>query len=162
VAATLDALRDPSFQPVYASELPQLDYEISVLSPLYRYLRKVFASKHARAASSAGARLIATASHAVLQKPKTEIRWVFNEEICSEACMSPDRWKDGSIDIFIFTAVVFGEQLSKKLPGIVQFADWRWFRHQKLTQVNRDAFGNLILRDGECSVFWLKIAVSSS
>ena len=34
--ATLAALRDPRFRPVAASELPQLDYEISVLSPLRR------------------------------------------------------------------------------------------------------------------------------
>ncbi len=34
--ATLAALRDPRFQPVSASELPQLHYEISVLSPLRR------------------------------------------------------------------------------------------------------------------------------
>ena len=36
--ATLAALRDPRFQPVSASELPQLEYEISVLSPLRRVL----------------------------------------------------------------------------------------------------------------------------
>ena len=34
--ATLAALRDPRFPPVSASELPQLAYEISVLSPLRR------------------------------------------------------------------------------------------------------------------------------
>jgi hypothetical protein len=39
-----------------------------------RYLRIVFASKLVRAASSAGARLMAAASHAVLQKPKTGMR----------------------------------------------------------------------------------------
>jgi hypothetical protein len=34
--ATLAALRDPRFPPVSSSELPQLEYEISVLSPLRR------------------------------------------------------------------------------------------------------------------------------
>src|ERR1039457_6474444 len=34
--ATLAAMRDPRFEPVAASELPLLDYEISVLSPLRR------------------------------------------------------------------------------------------------------------------------------
>ncbi|MGB7824536.1 MAG: AmmeMemoRadiSam system protein B, partial [Candidatus Sulfotelmatobacter sp.] len=36
--ATLAALRDSRFQPVSASELPQIDYEVSVLSPLRRVL----------------------------------------------------------------------------------------------------------------------------
>ena len=36
--ATLAALRDPRFPPVSASELPQLEYEISVLSPLRRVM----------------------------------------------------------------------------------------------------------------------------
>ena len=39
-----------------------------------RYLRMVFTARLARAASRAGARLIAAASHAVLQKPKTGMR----------------------------------------------------------------------------------------
>ena len=36
--ATLAAMRDPRFPPVAASELPSLEYEISVLSPLRRVM----------------------------------------------------------------------------------------------------------------------------
>ena len=46
--ATLAALRDSRFQPVSASELPQLEYEISVLSPLRRVLdiRQIKVGQH--------------------------------------------------------------------------------------------------------------------
>ena len=46
--ATLAALRDPRFQPVSATELPQLEYEISVLSPLRRVLdiRQIKVGQH--------------------------------------------------------------------------------------------------------------------
>ncbi|MGB6828856.1 MAG: hypothetical protein WBE41_12490, partial [Terracidiphilus sp.] len=38
-------------------------------------------------------------------------------------------------------------------------ADWRWLCPQKLTLINRNAFGDLFLRDVEGRVFWLDVAV---
>ena len=38
-------------------------------------------------------------------------------------------------------------------------ADWRWLCPQKLTLINRNAFGDMFLRDEEGRVFWLNVAV---
>jgi hypothetical protein len=40
-------------------------------------------------------------------------------------------------------------------------SDWRWLCPQKLTLINRNAFGDLFLRDEEGKVFWLDVAIGS-
>ena len=56
--ATLAALRDTRFQPVSASELPQLEYEISVLSPLRRVqdIRQIKVGQHGLLMKNGGTR----------------------------------------------------------------------------------------------------------
>ena len=106
--ATLAALRDPRFQPVSASELPQIDYEVSVLSPLRRVLepRQIKVGQHGL--------LMKNGAYEGLLLPQVPIeeRWDrqrFLEETCVKAGMRSDCWKDENTDIFMFTAVVFDE-----------------------------------------------------
>ena len=112
--ATLAALRDSRFQPVSASELPQLDYEISVLSPLRRVLdtRQIKVGQHGL--------LMKNGAYEGLLLPQVPVeekwdRQRFLEETCAKAGMRPGCWKDENTDIFMFTAVVFGENRPQAL-----------------------------------------------
>jgi hypothetical protein len=106
--ATLAALRDPRFQPVAASELPQLEYEISVLSPLRRVtdVEQIKVGQHGL--------LMKNGDHEGLLLPQVPVeekwdRQTFLEQTCRKAGMASGCWKDEETDIFAFTAVVFGE-----------------------------------------------------
>ena len=106
--ATLAALRDTRFQPVSASELPQLEYEVSVLSPLrcVQDIRQIKVGQHGL--------LMKNGRYEGLLLPQVPVeeRWDrqrFLEETCAKAGMHPGCWKDENTDIFMFTAVVFGE-----------------------------------------------------
>jgi hypothetical protein len=112
--ATLAALRDPRFQPVSASELGQLHYEISVLSPLRRVtdLRQIKVGQHGL--------LMKNGDHLGLLLPQVPVegewdRQTFLEQTCVKAGMRGGCWKDQDTDIFMFTAVVFGENTSADL-----------------------------------------------
>jgi AmmeMemoRadiSam system protein B/AmmeMemoRadiSam system protein A len=106
--ATLAALRDPRFEPVSASELPQLDYEISVLSPLRRVtdIEQIKVGEHGL--------LMKNGIYEGLLLPQVPVeqRWDrlrFLDETCAKAGMNRNCWKDEDTDIFLFTAAVFGE-----------------------------------------------------
>ena len=106
--ATLAALRDPRFPPVSASELPQLEYEISVLSPL----RRVMDPQQIKVGQDG--LLMKNGNHEGLLLPQVPVeqnwnRQKFLEETCRKAGMSSTCWQDADTDIFRFTAVVFGE-----------------------------------------------------
>jgi hypothetical protein len=110
--ATFAALRDPRFPPVSASELPQLEYEISVLSPLRRVrdVREIKVGEHGL--------LMKDDTHegVLLPQVPVEERWdrqKFLEETCAKAGMRAGCWKDENTDIFQFTAVVFGDTPSQ-------------------------------------------------
>jgi len=112
--ATLAALRDSRFQPVSASELPQLEYEISVLSPLRRVLdvRDIKVGQHGL--------LMKNGAYEGLLLPQVPVeekwdRQKFLEETCGKAGMRSGCWKDENTDIFMFTAVVFGENRPQAL-----------------------------------------------
>ena len=104
--ATLAALRDPRFQPVSVSELPHIDYEISVLSPLRRVLNveQIKVGEHGL--------LMKNGNYEGLLLPQVPVeqRWdrqTFLEQTCGKAGMHRDCWKEEDTDIFLFTAVVF-------------------------------------------------------
>jgi len=106
--ATLAALRDPRFSPVEAGELPQLQYEISVLSPLRRVrdVSEIQVGQHGL--------LIRNGSREGLLLPQVPLeqgwdRVQFVEQTCTKAHLKTDAWKDDQTDIFKFTAVVFGD-----------------------------------------------------
>ncbi len=112
--ATLAALRDPRFQPVSVSELGQLEYEISVLSPLRRVLdvRQIKVGQHGLLMKNG------TFEGLLLPQVPAEQKWdrqQFLEETCAKAGMPTSCWKDDNTDIFMFTAVVFGENGAKAL-----------------------------------------------
>jgi AmmeMemoRadiSam system protein B/AmmeMemoRadiSam system protein A len=108
--ATLAALRDPRFPPVSPSELPLIEYEISVLSPL----RRVMDIQQIKVGRDG--LLMRNGEHEGLLLPQVpgeqEPKWdrqTFLEGTCHKAGMRPGCWKDADTDIFKFTAVVFPE-----------------------------------------------------
>jgi AmmeMemoRadiSam system protein B/AmmeMemoRadiSam system protein A len=107
--ATLAALRDTRFHPVTASELPQLDYEVSVLSPLRHVMdiEQIKVGQHGLLMKNGGYEGL------LLPQVPVEQKWdrqKFLEQTCIKAGMNSSCWKDPDTDIFMFTAVVFGEQ----------------------------------------------------
>ncbi len=112
--ATLAALRDSRFLPVSASELPQLEYEISVLSPLRRVLdiRQIKVGQHGL--------LMKNGAYEGLLLPQVPVeeKWdrrEFLDETCAKAGMRSGCWKDENTDIFMFTALVFAENMPQAL-----------------------------------------------
>jgi MEMO1 family protein len=106
--ATRAALHDPRFHPVNESELPQLEYEISVLSPLRRVTdtQQIQIGQHGLLMKNGDSEGL------LLPQVPVEQKWdrqTFLEQTCSKAGMAPGCWKDESTDIFAFTAVVFHE-----------------------------------------------------
>jgi len=107
-AAAAAASRDPRFPPVQPAELPDLDLEISVLSP-FRAVRpeEIQVGTHG---------LLITQDHhqgLLLPQVASEHQWdrgKFLEETCRKAGLAPDAWRrDATIEAF--TADVFGEEL---------------------------------------------------
>ncbi len=112
--ATFAALQDPRFPPVSASELSQIDYEVSVLSPLRRVLdvRQIKVGQHGL--------LMKNGAYEGILLPQVPVdeKWdrkTFLEETCAKAGMPSGCWKDENTDIFMFTAVVFGEKRPQDL-----------------------------------------------
>jgi hypothetical protein len=106
--ATLAAIRDPRFPPVTASELPKLEYEISVLSPLRRItdVQQIKVGEHGLLMKNGDSEGL------LLPQVPVEQRWdkhTFLEQTCAKAGMNSACWMDEDTDIFSFTAVVFGE-----------------------------------------------------
>jgi MEMO1 family protein len=106
--ATLAALRDSRFPPVNSSELSQLEYEISVLSPL----RRVFDVREIKVGENGLLMKNGSYQGVLLPQVPVEEKWdrqTFLDETCLKAGMRTGCWKDENTDIFKFTAVVFGE-----------------------------------------------------
>jgi AmmeMemoRadiSam system protein B/AmmeMemoRadiSam system protein A len=108
-SATLAAVQDPRFQPVSASELSSLEYEISVLSPLRRVtdVQQIIVGQHGLLMKNGDNQGV------LLPQVPVEQGWDrerFLEATCVKAGMKSDCWKDDNTDIFMFTAVVFGER----------------------------------------------------
>jgi len=101
---------DPRFSEVTASELKDIDIEISVLSELKKIddPALIEMGKHGVLVRS-GFR-----SGVFLPQVATETGWTrdeFMSNLCShKAGLPPDAWKTGKCDIYVFTAEVFGEK----------------------------------------------------
>ncbi len=106
--AAFAALKDPRFPPVSAAEVGQLDYEISVLSPLRRVtdIKQIQVGHHGllmRKGEREGV---------LLPQVPTEQGWdrkTFLEQTCRKAGLPPQAWQDEDTDIFMFTALVFSQ-----------------------------------------------------
>lgn len=104
------ALEDSRFSPVTEAELPSLQVEISVLSPMFEIAPEdVVAGRHGL--------MVSYGNHRGLLLPQVAIEWGWDRETllaqtCRKAGLAADSWKRGA-KIEAFTAEVFGE----KEPG---------------------------------------------
>lgn len=104
------AVRDPRFPPVSPGELKDIEIEISVLTPLEKVdsADEIQLGKHGVLVRK-GFR-----SGVFLPQVAVETGWT-KEEFLSNLCagkagLSPNAWKDGSAELYIFSAVVFSEK----------------------------------------------------
>lgn len=105
--AAFAALRDPRFPPVTASELPDLEYEISVLSPFRRVadVKQIQVGTHGLYIKNAGQEGV------LLPQVPVEQRWdrrTFLEQVSLKAGLPRDAWRDPASDLFSFSALIVG------------------------------------------------------
>lgn len=105
-AAAYAAVQDRRFSPVSAAELPKLQYEISVLSPMRRVLdlNRIQPGRDGLVVRSGDKEGL------LLPQVAVEEHWdrmEFLRQTCVKAGLTPDAWKDASTDVFAFTALVF-------------------------------------------------------
>jgi len=103
------AFQDPRFRPLEAWEFPEIDIEISALTPLRPVddVEEIQVGKH-------GIYLINGPYRGVLlPQVATEYGWnryKFLDQTCLKAGMMPGCWKNPGTQILIFSAEVFGEK----------------------------------------------------
>ncbi|MEK7160694.1 MAG: AmmeMemoRadiSam system protein B [Patescibacteria group bacterium] len=101
------AFNDPRFSPVNAGELKDLEYEVSVLSPLKKIndWQQIELGKHGVEIKRG------TSSGVFLPQVATETGWdleTFMGQLCSQKAGLPwDCWKEKETEIYTFTAQVF-------------------------------------------------------
>jgi AmmeMemoRadiSam system protein A len=100
------AFNDPRFDPVNKDEWKDIDFEISVLTPMKKItdINEIEVGVHGL--------YIEKGVHSGLLLPQvaTEQKWgriEFLENTCYKAGLPKDAWKSKDIDIFIFSADVF-------------------------------------------------------
>ena len=100
------AFRDPRFPPLTTEEFPEVDIEISVLTPLRQVqkIEEIEVGKHGL--------YIKNGPYAGLLLPQvaTEYRWdrhTFLRETCRKAGLPPEAWKEPDTKIYIFSAEIF-------------------------------------------------------
>jgi AmmeMemoRadiSam system protein A len=100
------AFRDPRFRPVTEDELPYLDVELSVLTPLERIEKpeEIEVGRHGI--------LIRKGYYSGLLLPQVaaERNWdrvTFLRETCRKAGLPMDAWKETDAEIYVFSADVF-------------------------------------------------------
>jgi AmmeMemoRadiSam system protein B/AmmeMemoRadiSam system protein A len=108
-AAYYAALNDPRFPSVSEKELPKLNYEISVLSPLRKVtdINKIIIGKHGLLIKKGRAEGL------LLPQVASEYKWdreTFLQQTCHKAGLPANAWQDKDTDIFYFSALVFGEE----------------------------------------------------
>jgi AmmeMemoRadiSam system protein B/AmmeMemoRadiSam system protein A len=106
--AALAAMRDARFPPVVPAELGELQYEVSVLSSFRRVtdVKQIEIGRHGLLVKRGYQEGV------LLPQVPVEQGWnrkTFLEQICLKAGLPPDAWKDEDTDLFMFTALVFGE-----------------------------------------------------
>ena len=107
-AAINAALHDFRFAPVNIQEIPDLEIEISVLSPLERVAPEaIVAGEH-------GVMVVRPPKKGLLlPRVATERRWTalrLLEETCEKAGLARDAWREPETQVFAFTAEVFSEK----------------------------------------------------
>ena len=101
------ALEDPRFEPVRPQELPELDIELSILSPVFEITSEtILVGKHGLLISRGWQRGV------LLPQVAAEFGWPaekFLEETCTKAGLERDAWKHPDTRVEAFTAVIFSE-----------------------------------------------------
>lgn len=100
------AFRDPRFSPVRESELPELEFEISVLTPLKKIkdVNEIQVGKHGIYLKKGWY------SGLLLPQVATEYGWdrqTFLEHTCQKAGLPSTAWKEKETEIYIFSADIF-------------------------------------------------------
>lgn len=102
------ALDDPRFAPLHAKDLPEIDIEISVLSPLETITpNQIQPGTHGLVVSRGRHRGV------LLPQVASQFGWTalrFLEETLEKAGLEKDAWKDSATTIQAFTAEVFSEK----------------------------------------------------
>ncbi len=100
------AFEDPRFPPLAPQELPKIDLEISVLTPLQRIkdIQEIEVGKHGL--------YIKKGFHSGLLLPQVAVehnwdRVTFLEETCRKAGLPRNAWKEKDAEIYIFSAEIF-------------------------------------------------------
>ena len=104
------SLRDPRFSPVTPDEVPELDIEISVLTPIREIqdINEIEVGKHGIIIEQYNQ------SGLLLPQVATEYGWdreTFLDHTCQKAGLHKRAWKEPDTIIKIFAADVFGEAL---------------------------------------------------
>jgi len=103
------AFEDPRFPPLRGEEIPDIDLEISVLTPMQpvKNVEEIEVGKH-------GIYIVQGRCRGVLlPQVATENCWdrkTFLEQTCCKAGLNPNCWKEKGTQIFIFSAEIFGEK----------------------------------------------------
>ena len=111
--AAYAAVEDTRFAPVTPPELGELEYEISVLSPL----RRVLDVNEIQVGRDGLVMKKGDQEGLLLPQVAPEQHWdrmKLLEQTCLKAGLAPDAWQDADTEIFAFTALVFGDRAS---PG---------------------------------------------
>lgn len=100
------AFRDPRFTPVKEKELPELEIEISVLTPLRKItdINEIEVGKHGIYIKKGWF------SGLLLPQVATEYGWdrqTFLEHTCQKAGLPSNAWRDKDTEIYIFSADIF-------------------------------------------------------
>jgi MEMO1 family protein len=104
--AVAAAFQDPRFPPLTASEMKDIQIEISVLSPLRRIekIDEIQVGVHGIYMKRNGS------SGLLLPQVATEYNWdrtTFLEQTCRKSRLPTDAWKDKETEIYLFSADVF-------------------------------------------------------
>lgn len=105
--AMMAAMRDTRFPPVTSKELADLEYEISVLSPM----RHVLDVREIRVGRDGLLIRNGPQEGLLLPQVAAEQGWdllTFLEEVCLKAGLPKHAWQNPASDLFRFTALVFG------------------------------------------------------
>jgi AmmeMemoRadiSam system protein A len=102
------AFSDPRFMPLTPRELPRIELEISVLSPMEKTSdpSQVEVGRHGL--------LIRQGPHSGVLLPQVATEWgwdrqTFLAETCLKAGLEPDCWKRERTELYTFEAMVFGD-----------------------------------------------------
>ena len=101
-------MNDGRFKPVSEDELPDIEIDISVLSPIRKIsgAEKFITGKHGIIIRLGGTRAV------FLPQVATEQGWNREEtlaHLCNKAGLPSYAWKDEEMEFFVFTAEVFHE-----------------------------------------------------